>query len=103
MKLAFSTDNNKLAPLLPGVTLLLVKSGSINLFWQQVKTIGWQPILWGKQLMYYDVDMLFCAGIDQFIYGAIRGFGIYVVPNCTGTSEEVFKKWQSGSIKTPEL
>jgi len=103
MKLAFSTNHNRMAPLFPGVTLLLVKSGLTNQMWHQVKTVGWQPAMWGKQLTYYDVDVLFCAGIEQFIYGAIRGFGIYVVPNSIGTADEVYKKWHSGSITAPEL
>lgn len=103
MKLAFSTNHNRIAPLFPGVTLLLVKTGPANLIWHEVKTLGWKPLMWGKQLSYFDVDIVFCTGIEQFIHGIIQGFGIYVVPNCIGTAKEIFIKWQSGCIKLSEL
>ncbi len=103
IKLAFSTNQGRMAPLFPGVKLQLIKSNNVFSCWQEISTYGWEPFLWGKQLMYYDVDALLCAGIEQFELGIINGYGIRVVPNILGVADEVFEKWRSGKIRIPEL
>ena len=90
-----------MCPCFSGVDLWILDQGEDMGRHQLVTTAVWAPLAWGRQLMRRDVVILFCAGIDQFLYGALRGCGIGVVPNAAGTPSEVLKKWQRGELRVP--
>ena len=44
-----------------------------------------------------------CTGIiEQFLYGVIRGNGIFVVPNVIGNVLEVLESWRLGKLRIPK-
>lgn len=66
--------------------------------WSEESTAGWGALDWGRELVRRDVGLLFCAGIDRFLWGALKGNGIDVIPDAVGEPEEVLSLWQGGAF-----
>lgn len=61
-------------------------------------TAGWGVLEWGRELVRRDVGLLFCSGIDHFLWGALKGNGIDVIPDAVGEPEQVLKLWHGGVL-----
>jgi len=91
MVLAMTISDGRMSSLYKGVELLITDDYNPDFTYKKIKTGTWQLLEWGKKLMHYDVEVLLCLGIDQFIHGMLQGYGIRVIPDMIGRVEDVFK------------
>lgn len=103
MNVGLTTSHNRMAPCFPGAELWILGPDQQIGQHQVVPTVGWHPLAWGQELMRWDVSMLLCAGIDQFLWGALQGYGIQVIPNAMGDPNEVFSQWRAGRLAVPPM
>ena len=102
MNRALTTSHGRVAPCLPGVELRIFRPRQGWDEGQVISTAGWDPLAWTNELLRRDVRTLLCAGIDQFLWGALRGYGIQVVPTVMGVPEDVLRFWDSGRLEVPQ-
>ena len=102
MNVALTTSHGRLAPCFPGAALHVVAP---NREWSDssvVSTDGWDPLVWGRELLRRDVSVLLCSGMFPFLWGVLQGYGIRVVPNASGSAADVLQAWRSGDLTVPE-
>lgn len=103
MKIALATRKGQLAPLFPGVEILIFKKQSAAAeLEKRIQTSEWPPLAWGLNLMREDVNLLICSGLDHFVWGSLQGYGISVAPDAAGTVDEVLNLWYQGQLIIPE-
>lgn len=90
-----------MAPIFPGIVLQLREEKDIHQVRESIHTDTWRQLSWGTQLMTRNINLLICAGIDQFLWGALRGTGIDVIPNATGTVNRAIGLWRVGLLRPP--
>ena len=98
MKAGFIVNINRMAPCFTGNELFVYDDSIDSSEHEVVDTAGWELRDWVTELLKRDVDQLLCSSIDQFLYGALLGNGIIVIPNVIGAIDEVKDKWQKGMI-----
>ncbi len=103
MNLAITVDQGRITSLYLGVHIMLVVIKNQTYECRIVNTDNWSKLSWGKKLLYYDVDLLICSGIEQFLYGVIKGYGINVIPYAIGSVLEVLEHWREGELQPPGL
>ncbi len=103
MKIALAARNGQVAPLFSGVEVLIYRyeSGKAVLE-KRVQTSDWPALAWGPNLMREDVSLLICDGLDHFLWGSLRGYGINVAPEAGGKVDEALGLWQHGKLPVPE-
>ena len=99
--MALTVSDGRMAPCFSGVELRVVGSQENSEAAKVVETRGWHPLVWGRELMRRDVSTLLCTGIDQVVWGGIRGHGIQVIPNAIGDAESVLAQWVAGGLVVP--
>jgi hypothetical protein len=102
MKTAFVINNNRMAPCFAGNELWIYSSSADLDKHEVIDTSGWEMRDWVTNLHRSDVEKLLCAGIDNFLHGALCGNGVVVISDVAGTLDVIFDKWKSGSISEPE-
>ncbi len=102
MKTALTIRNGRMAACISGVELWLVAENETTEEHELVQTMGWQQLVWGRELMRRDVSVLLCAGIDRFVSGSLQGHGINVMPHVTGPAKEVLQDWRAGKLPKRE-
>lgn len=103
MKLAVTVNRGRVAPVFPGVDLRLIEEqDATSSSREDVMTSSWPLPAWSAQLMRRDVGVLLCAGIDSFVWGALQGHGIAVVPDAIGLPDEIIKQWRNGTLTVPQ-
>ena len=103
MNIGLTVSNGRIGPCFSGVSLWIACS-NVNIDQKQViDTAAWQALDWGQELMRHNVSTLLCAGIDQFLWGALQGHGIKVVPDAIGLPEEILDQWQAGKLTVPQI
>ena len=104
MKIAITVNRGRVAPVFPGVPLQLLDEADTSFSAVKiVDTTAWPQLAWASELMQHDVGYLFCAAIDSFTQGALQGYGIEVIPNVTGSLDEVIAQWRNGTLRIPEI
>ena len=103
MNVGLAVSSGRVAPCLPGAELWVVSLGGNREERKTVTTVGWHPLAWPRELMMSNVDTLLCSGIDQFLWGALHGYGIEVVPEAVGHAEEVLEQWRCGRLAAPRV
>lgn len=103
MNTGLVTQNHRMAPCYPGADLWVVGADSELDEARCVSTSGWHPLAWGRELLRLDVTELLCVGIDRFLWGALNGYGIRVVPNAIGTAQDVLELWRRGELQVPAM
>ncbi len=96
MKAGFITDSSRMAPCFAGNKLVVFDELSDSDKYEAIDTAGWTLRDWVTELNKRDIEQLLCAGVDQFLYGALLGNGIVVISNVIGAIDEVKEKWQKG-------
>ena len=103
MNVGMTTDGERMCPCFSGACLwILDQDEDIDRHWS-VATGSWQSLGWSRQLMRLDVGVVLCVGVDQFLWGALKGYGIEVVPNAVGRPSEVLKQWRRGELVPPDM
>lgn len=88
-----------MAPVFPSVELLVSDEAADGFEGAEIiETGAWGHLAWGPELMRLDVGVLFCSGIDQFLCGALLGYGIEVVSDVVGMPDELIDKWRKGML-----
>ena len=103
VKIGMTTNRDRITPCFAGVELWILAETQDLGEREVMNTEGWHPLAWPKELMRHDVSVLLCSGIDQFVWGALRGYGIQVIPNATGGAEDVLRQWRSGLLAAPQV
>ena len=98
MKAGFIVNSNRMAPCFAGNELFVYDDSVDSSEHEVIDTTSWELRDWVTALLKRDVDQLLCSSIDQFLYGALLGNGIVVIPNVIGAIDEVKDKWQKGMI-----
>ncbi|MCK5529099.1 MAG: hypothetical protein KAI74_05405 [Kiritimatiellae bacterium] len=98
MKVALITSGGRMAPCFAGNELFIYDDDSGSGEHVVIDTAGWELRDWTTELIKYDIDQLLCAGIGQFLSGALFGNGIVVISNIVGVVDEVLEKWRQGLI-----
>ena len=101
MSLALTVSRGRVSPCFSGVHLWVLPADGVLRKAEIVPTIGWGPPHWGQELMRRDVTTLLCAGIDRFLWGALQGYGVQVVPEAVGAPGRVVELWQRGDLAVP--
>lgn len=102
VNVGLTISRGRMSPCFPGTDLLVVSADGGAAKGKTVATMGWHPLAWGQELMRRNVGTLLCAGMDQFLWGALRGHGIQVVPEVVGDPSRALERWRSGELKAPE-
>ena len=103
MNIGLTVSSGRMAPCFSGVSLWITDP-SVSIDQKQITDTGtWQTLDWGQELMRHNVRTLLCAGIDQFLWGALQGHGIKVVPDTIGSPEKVIEQWQKGDLSVPQI
>jgi predicted Fe-Mo cluster-binding NifX family protein len=100
MKIGLTVLNGMMAPCFSGVDIW-VATHEIREDISVIKTNNWPLYSWTHELSKRDVNILLCSGIDQFLWGALNGYGIRVIANIAGNPEIVTEKWRSGTLQLP--
>lgn len=103
MNIGLTVSRRRMSPCLPGVDLWILSGTAEVKEKQVVETEKWHSLAWGRELMQRNVNVLLCAGISRFLWGALRGDGIQVVPDAMGVPDEVAEQWQSGGLTVPRM
>ena len=103
MNIGLTTSHGRMAPCFAGTDLWVVGADDDAAAHRVVSTAQWRPMFWGHELMRRDIGLLLCAGIDRFLWGAFQGFGIRVIPDTTGTPEDVVAQWRAGRLVPPPM
>jgi len=103
MNVALTTRHGHMVPCFSGVELLVIPPDQDLDRCEPVSTADWPPLAWGRELARRDVGVLICSGIYPFLWGALRGHGIDVVPNAIGESSSVLADWRSGALTVPPV
>lgn len=103
MKVALTISHTKIASCFAGVELWVVDSKTLpesagGKGLQIIKTAGWHPLWWGRELCHCGVELLFCTGISRETWAAVRGHGIEVIANVTGDPAAVLDAWRKGQL-----
>lgn len=99
MNIGLTVSKRRISPCLSGVSLWIVGDDGDMDDRLEIDTLGWEALAWGRELMRRDVGLLFCAGLDQFLWGALQGNGIDVVPDAIGDPSDVVGQWRRGELK----
>ena len=98
-----TTTRERMAPCLPGAELWILDENDEVRVHKTVTTAGWHALAWGGELMRRDVGILLCSGIDQFLWGALQGYGIQVIPNAMGMPNKALEQWRSGELTALQM
>ena len=100
MNIAFTALKGNISPLFPGVKLKLEsgKAGSTDKLPEVI--VNWYALVWGQQLKKYNVDFLFCSGVEKFVFQTLKNSleqcGVLLIPKATGTVAETLRLWRMG-------
>jgi hypothetical protein len=103
MNIGLTVSRECVAPLFSGVDLWVVDFDAGIEDRLIVETKDWSMFAWKDELMRRDVEVLLCAGIDHFLLGALRGYGIEVMSNAVGAPDEVMRIWVQGWASKQEI
>lgn len=103
MNIGLTVSHGRVAPCFPGVELWIVSSGDDIEKKQVADTRNWPAMAWGSELMRHNVSVLLCAGVDHFLFGALQGYGIEVIPDAEGSPAKVIEHWQKGALKVSNI
>ncbi|MCK5849330.1 MAG: hypothetical protein KAH23_00340 [Kiritimatiellae bacterium] len=103
MNTGLTVSNGRMGPCFSGVCLWIVEPDAAPSKRQIFETTSWQALDWGQELMRHNVRTLLCAGIDQFLWGALQGHGIKVVPDTIGTPEKIIEQWRKRELSIPQM
>lgn len=103
MKVALAVSHQRMAPAFSGAQAVILGSESAYEAGECIDTAAWHPLMWGRELMRYGVEVLLCSGIDHGTWSAVQGSGVCVVPNVVGEAGEVWKAWRRGEISPPPI
>ena len=101
MNVAIATAGERVAPCFAGAELWIVGPDRGIDEHRTIHTAGRDPLYWARELLRLDVGTLLCTGIDQFVWGALEGNGIRVVPEAAGAAGEVLARWRAGELRVP--
>lgn len=98
-----TVNDGRVAPCFAGVELWIVDSEGTAGAPQIFKTDDWPALTWGRELSSRNINILICSGIDRFLWGALQGVGIDVIPNVMGSCAEVIDLWKQGTLTMPQM
>ncbi|MFO7871758.1 MAG: hypothetical protein R6V03_10050 [Kiritimatiellia bacterium] len=101
MKIAVAVEEGQVAPCFPGVRLSIAGTVLAETGHAVLDTGHWHPLSWGRELARRDVGVVLCGGIDHVMAGALRGYGVQVVPNLSGDAGRVVEMWKGGNLSVP--
>ena len=101
MNVAITVEDGRVVPCFAGVELWIVGPDQNINDRQVVTTSRNQPFSWAKVLAYRDISVLLCGGIDMFSWGYLRGNGVQIVSDCSGSASIVLEAWRRGSLVIP--
>jgi hypothetical protein len=100
MNVAATCADGRMASCLVGVQIIVEHPGEADQGRREtVSTAGWHLATWGHELLRRDVSVLLCSGIDQFLHGALHGYGIRVVPNVVGPVDTAIEQSRRGAFR----
>jgi len=103
MNIGLVTSRDTMAPCFAGAELWVLGPQQEIGSHETVSTVAWPPLAWGRELLRRDVSLLFCAGIDRFLWGALHGYGIRVFADAVGAPEEAVQRWRTGQWQEPSM
>ena len=103
MNIGLTVRGERMAPCFPGTDLWVLPLDAEIAQKQIIHTMGWHPLAWGRELMQRDITVLLCAGMDQFLRGALQGYGIDVTTHVRGTPDEILTAWKNGDRTGPTM
>jgi predicted Fe-Mo cluster-binding NifX family protein len=103
MNIGLTVVSGRVSPCFRGVNLWILGDHAGLERKCVAETQDWGDLAWGQELMKRDVSVLICAGLNQFLWGALKGHGIDVVPNAVGEPDEVLGQWQRGALPSPSV
>ncbi len=102
MNIGLTISRGRVSPCFSGVSLFVL-GPELGMQRQEDDTGDWHALDWACELAHRNVRVLLCAGIDRFLWGALQGNGIEVVPDATGPMDEVVAQWREGKLVVPQM
>ncbi len=103
MNIGLTVSHGRISPCFPGVDLWILEAGKDIEQKQVIDTQNWHVLAWGQELMRRNVNVLLCSGVNRFLWGSLQGYGIEVIPNAVGLTNEVIKQWHNGTLTVPKI
>lgn len=106
MNIALITNKNQIASLRPGAEIIIESENKKTLKNPITMKAGTYPLVWSQSLKRHNVNYLLCSGVERYMLPTIKGIlrhcGIKLVPEMSGSVNEVLWLWRSGKLILPD-